>query len=341
MKLLIITQQVNRTDPILGFFHRWIVEFSKHFESITVICLQKGEYDLPSNVNVLSLGKEEKQSRSQYLWRFYSYVWSERRNYDVVLSHMNQEYVFLAGWLWKILGKRIYMWRNHYAGDELTDMAAAFCAKIFCTSRHSYTAKYKKTVLMPVGVDTDLFKPDPAVTRVPDSILSLGRIAPSKKLDVLISALRILKDRGVSFTASFYGDADGKDESYDQNLRESVHGSGLESVVRFFPAVPNDRTPLVYSAHDIFVNLSPSGMYDKTIFESMACGCKVLVSNKDIASKIDAKYVFRQDDEVDLADKLGVLLSEPAVGDEKLQKYAAENHSLVSLATELASAMSH
>ena len=47
MKLLIITQKVNKIDPILGFFHGWIIEFAKHFESITVICLEKGEYNLP------------------------------------------------------------------------------------------------------------------------------------------------------------------------------------------------------------------------------------------------------------------------------------------------------
>jgi hypothetical protein len=59
MKLLIITQKVDINDPILGFFHRWIEEFAKHCEKITVICLYKGTYNLPNNVKVLSLGKEE------------------------------------------------------------------------------------------------------------------------------------------------------------------------------------------------------------------------------------------------------------------------------------------
>ena len=72
---------------------------------------------------------------------------------------MNQEYVLIAGWLWKLLGKRTYLWRNHYAGSWLTDVAAVFCTKVFCTSKHSYTVKYKKTVLMPVGVDTERFTP--------------------------------------------------------------------------------------------------------------------------------------------------------------------------------------
>ena len=61
MKLLIITQTVDINDQILGFFHRWVEEFAKHCEQITVICLEKGIHDLPQNVRVFSLGKEDFQ----------------------------------------------------------------------------------------------------------------------------------------------------------------------------------------------------------------------------------------------------------------------------------------
>ncbi|MFH0892331.1 MAG: glycosyltransferase family 4 protein [Candidatus Falkowbacteria bacterium] len=62
MKLLICTQKVDINDDVLGFFHSWIREFAKHYEKVTVICLYKGEYDLPENVKVLSLGKERKKN---------------------------------------------------------------------------------------------------------------------------------------------------------------------------------------------------------------------------------------------------------------------------------------
>ena len=71
MKLLIVTQKVDKNDPILGFFHRWIEEFARHVEFVTVICLGVGEYSLPVNVKVLSLGKEKKKSRLKYIFMFY------------------------------------------------------------------------------------------------------------------------------------------------------------------------------------------------------------------------------------------------------------------------------
>jgi len=62
MKLLIVTQTIDSNDPVLGFFVRWVEEFSKQCEEVTVICLQKGEYELPKNVRVFSLGKESTKS---------------------------------------------------------------------------------------------------------------------------------------------------------------------------------------------------------------------------------------------------------------------------------------
>ncbi|MBU2219890.1 hypothetical protein KJ665_01980, partial [Patescibacteria group bacterium] len=59
MRLLILTQKIDFNDDILGFMHGWVVEFAKHFESIIVIALGVGEYKLPENVRILSLGKEK------------------------------------------------------------------------------------------------------------------------------------------------------------------------------------------------------------------------------------------------------------------------------------------
>ena len=57
MKLLILTQKVDENDDVLGFMHGWIKEFAKHYEKIIVVALGVGQYDLPENVKVLSLGK--------------------------------------------------------------------------------------------------------------------------------------------------------------------------------------------------------------------------------------------------------------------------------------------
>lgn len=309
MKLLIVTQKINRNDPILGFFHGWIIEFVKHFESITVICLEKGEYNLPTNVKVLSLGKESGISRSKYLFNFYKYIWQERSHYDVVFVHMNQEYILLGGIFWYLFGKKIYMWRNHHAGSFLTDIAAKFCKKVFCTSRFSYTAKYKKAVLMPVGINLELFKKNNSINRVEQSVLFLGRMAPIKRPDLLICAFAGLKKQNLTFRASFYGDPLPKDVDYYNNLKQMVTHFDLQDSVKFYSGIPNEQTVRVYNGHEIFMNLSTSGMYDKTIFEAMACGCLILASNNNLKNIVDHSLIFNEGDLNDLQEKLKYLLN--------------------------------
>ena len=60
MKLLIITQKIDKNDDLLGIYHKWVKKIAAKCESVRVICLYKGEYDLPDNVKVFSLGKEKK-----------------------------------------------------------------------------------------------------------------------------------------------------------------------------------------------------------------------------------------------------------------------------------------
>lgn len=331
MKLLIFTQKVDKSDSVLGFFHRWIEEFSKGCESVIVICLYEGKHSLPANVRVLSLGKEKKQSRFNYVVNFYKYIWGTRKEYNKVFVHMNQEYLLLGGIFWKLWRKPAYLWRNHHAGSFLTDIAAAFCTKVFCTSRFSFTAKYKKTTLMPVGVDIENFKPDATVSRIDRSILSLGRISPSKNNAMLVDVVVGMKDPSIH--ASIYGDPLPQDQGYYDMLKEKASTN-----IVFKSGIPNTETVKVYSAHSIFVNMSSSGMYDKTIFEAMACGCLILASNENLRGQIPDDFIFRQGDEKELAEKLGKLLNYDRARTEEssrlLQEFA-KKHSLAGLRSKL------
>lgn len=273
MKILVITQKVDKNDPVLGFFHEWLKEFAKHFKFITVICLGKGEYNLPANVEVLSLGKERGVSKIAYLFNFYRYIWQKRAQYSHIFVHMNQEYVLLAGDLWRLWGKRIYLWRNHAKGNIITDMAVLLSHKVFYTSPSSYTAKFKKSVQMPVGIDTDFFRPNPRVQRVLNSYLFLGRIAPVKKVLEFVKWFNNLE--GYS-TATIAGTALPKDKDY-----EGLVQSEASEKIKFIGAVTREQARNLYQSHETYVNFTPAGSFDKTILEAAACGAKIIVRNPD------------------------------------------------------------
>ena len=191
---------------------------------------------------------------------------------------------------------------------------------------------------MPVGVDTNLFKPKSYNLKPKSSILFLGRIAPSKNVDIFVEALGLLKKRGVIFSASIYGDALPKDAVYYEKLKSRAREIGLENILKFHVGVPNHQTPPIYNQHEIFVNLSSSGMYDKTIFEAMACGCLVLVSNDNLKGQIDDRLIIKTRDATEVAECLAGALSLPEEEKKKMiqQEIAfANTNNLQVLSTRL------
>ncbi len=334
MRLLIITQKVDQHDSVLGFMHHWLEELANHCQQMAVICLELGKYELPSNVKVLSLGKEMGQSRFKYILRFYYYIWRERNNYDAVFVHMNQEYVLLGGVFWRLCNKKVMMWRNHPLGNFMTRIAVMLSHVVFCTSQFSFTARFAKTKIMPAGIDTESFV-DYGQQRLPESILVFGRIAPIKKIETIIDAFSQISTKRPGATLTIVGDALPVDIIYLEQLKEMVTSLQLESRVAWLPGVSNTKAVNVYNKYSVYINATPSGSFDKTILEAMASGCLILTSNESWRGSIDDRLIFPQNDSSMLAQKIDELLCLDVIErderSEHLRKMVDESHSLKQL----------
>lgn len=348
-RLLILTQKVDKSDPILGFFHGWIERFAAELESVTVVCLEEGEHDLPDNVRVLSLGKEEGRSRLKYLKHFFSYIWKLQDEYDTVFVHMNQEYVILGGPVWRALGKKVLFWRNHPHGNLFTRIAVSLVDRVYCTSSHSYTAKFGKTKLMPAGIDTEVFKKTELSRQIPRSVLYLGRISRVKRPDVLIDAIEELWERDIDVKVSVVGDPTPESRGYYRSIRETSKRMEESGHVRFFDAVQPVAAPELYNSHQIFVNLTKTGSFDKTILEAMACERLVVISNPSLERLIPPEYrehvFFQENDPEDLAKKLKKALALPESKKREMGKafrgMIVQNQSLEKLVGKLLEDIKH
>jgi glycosyltransferase involved in cell wall biosynthesis len=237
---------------------------------------------------------------------------------------MNQEYVLLGGLFWKMLGKKIFMWRNHKKGGFLTKIAGTLSNKVFYTSDFSFTAKFKNAMKMPVGIDVEKFGTSNAQRVMGNAILSLGRIDPVKRVHILVDALKSI---GKLSLVDIYGDGQG--EYYNKIKKE----------VKILNAVPNNKTPEIYSQHDIFINMTPSGSFDKTIIEAMASGLIPIVCNEGLSVILPKELIFKENDAQDLSVKIEYALNIPQNEKEslaeKFRKWAEENHSLNLLVKKL------
>ncbi len=282
MRLLVFTQKIDKTDSVLGFFHTWVSEMSKKFDSVIVICLGQGETDLPKNVTVYSLGKEKGGGKFGYVIALYRYLFLISDSYDAVFVHMNQEYVLLAGLYWKIKGVPIYMWRNHPLGDFATQIAATLSTKMFCTSTSSFVAQYKKTVIMPVGNDTAFFTPVQDIVRKKHSVIMLGRIAPIKHIELALDAIHHLVSSGAQISLAIVGSPLAKDMDYYESLKKYVANNNLSLYVSFIEEAPFNKHPEIFSSYEINLNLTDSGSFDKTILGGTSCGAIPLVTNTSL-----------------------------------------------------------
>jgi len=339
MKLLAVTQKIDRRDPVLGFFHRWCEKLASCAKTLHVICLQKGECSLPGAVKVFSLGKEKGYARPVYALRFLGLIWALRHDYSAVFVHMNYIYILLGGLFWRTTGKKIYFWYNHQHGGFFASLAGSLADRIFYTSPFSYFARQKKAAAMPAGIDTDLFFPLKQYERQEQTILYAGRISAVKNLDTLIDAALILKSRGVTFMLRIVGAPGPCDEGYMAHMRDRAQKLFDTGVIEFAGPVPNHDLPAVYCRHAVAVNLSPPGLFDKAVLEAMACETPVVVSSQAFAAAVPEHFIFKHNNPQSLADAFQTVFA--MTGEERrqygrlLRAYVLGRHNLDSLVHEI------
>lgn len=290
MRLLIITQAVDRTDPLLGFFHRWVEEFAGRVDSVVVVCLREGDHHLPENVSVYSLGKEEGVSRCAYLVRFYTYIWGHRSEYDAVFVHMNQLYVLLGGLIWWLLQKRVVLWYAHGHVSLSLRVATLFVRRVVTSTESGFRLKSEKKVVVGQGIDTKRFH---LCAKSYESgqlrLISVGRISPIKHYETLIRAVAELALRGVDVTAGIVGGvgAPGQ-ETYVAELEKLAGDLKLEGRVTFLGALSNTEISVHLCGAHLFINPSQTGSLDKAGLEAMASGLPVFTCNEAFTEVLGA-----------------------------------------------------
>lgn len=289
MKLLIVCQAIDETHPILGFFTRWVAELAKHFEHIEVITLQRGNASLPKNVTVHSLGKESGGgTRALYTFRFLKLLCTLHRRYDTVFVHMNPEYIALAGWnFW--LGKKVALWYNHEVGSVALKLSHGLADSIFHTSPFAYTARYDQAIQMPAGIDTDIFKLQ-SVEKMPQSIYFQGRLAPAKRVHVLLEAFEKLYREGHVKLLTLVGP---EDAPYIALLKKQYEDLIATGAIVFKGPVPNAETPKLFASHTVSVNLTAAGNFDKTVLESLATGTPCIVSSEAFRGVVPDTHILK------------------------------------------------
>lgn len=339
MRLLIITQAVDRTDPVLGFFLDWIALFARECEQVQVICLREGEHDLPGNVTVHSLGKESGASRIKYLVRFYWYLLVLHRRYDAVFVHMNPEYIVLGGLWWRLWGKRIGLWYVHSSVTRTLRLATKLTHLVFTTSPESFLIHSSKVQVMGHGIPVGIFSVPETTLRGQEDphrevqIMTVGRVSRTKRIGEMLLALDELYRRGSRFAFTIVGaPVTEADVAYRDQLNAEI-AQRPYTVVSAGPIAYRDL-PHMLARADVFLNLSATESMDKAVLESFAAGVPVVSSNKAFRPVLEKYRLFCADTEPDtVADAIESYIRREDRGSvrDDLRSYVEAHHSLARL----------
>ena len=350
-KLLIITKTVDEGDQLLGFFIGWLREFAKKYYKINVLCLERGNFSLPDNVKVTSLGKDSMRKahyesahanvfyRLSVLLDLYKQIWRLRDEYDAVFVHMNAIYVVVGAWLWHLLGKKVFLWYAHKTITWQHRVAEKFAEGIFASTPQGFRLKTHKLHIVGQGIDINKFQISNDKLQKNEKILkilSVGRIAPIKNYESLIGAAEILDRKGLNFSMTIIGaPIFPADIEYEKKIKEIVSSKKLENKIKFVGKISNSDLPAYYQSHQIYVNLSRTGSLDKTIVEAMASGCTVLSSNDSAREFLPPELIIPDNNPVRLADKIIEIKDKNY--SEQLREYVIKNHSLENLIDKISS----
>ncbi len=276
-KLLIITQTVDADDPVLGFFVAWIRQFAASCD-VDVIARKVGRHDLPQNVRIHSLGAERGASKIGRWFRFWKFLSSTLPESDAVFVHMCPEYV-VAGAPWFALSKKpVVLWYTHKSVTTMLRLAERLVDKILTASPESFRLQSKKVVVTGHGIPFAVI-PTKAGIQKEFRLLTVGRVAQTKGLHVIVEALAKLTD--IDWTYDIVGSPVlDEDRAYTSRLKDRAAALGISDRVNFIGPMPPDRLSDVYAAHDLFLHASETGSLDKVLLEAVGSGLPILTSSE-------------------------------------------------------------
>lgn len=272
---LIVTQVLDETDPVLGFFVAWVKHLARDpSRSLLVCCWKKGVLtEMPSNVEVIEMPKGAMR-RSYLLARL---SWQRHREIKSVFVHMIPPVVVALGWFWRLLHVRIILWYTHGTVSRSLCIASWFVHTIATASNETCRIASVKKHIMGHGIDVDLYRSGTA-PRQP-IVLAVGRISPRKHQRALIELCDRIRERkpDVRFICRIIGGPrTEEDRAYFAKLRALVKEKQMESIVLFEGPRIGNRVRAAYQTAACYVSVSLTGGWDKVVLEAMASETPVL-----------------------------------------------------------------
>ncbi|MGQ0743938.1 MAG: glycosyltransferase family 4 protein [Acidimicrobiales bacterium] len=338
--LVYVCKAVDADHPSVATQVRWInvLAGNARIGRLTVLTRHRGRGDLAANVVVKTFGGAGWPSTTASFLAVAARL--KPVDADAFLVVQGGPYPALLA-AHKLLWRRpVYQWKAQPHVSARMAAYARWCDDlIFTATPGSFPESAKPGGVRVVGhgIDTGHFRP-PVAPVIPErDLVALGRVAPIKRLGVVLDAMAACATLGFKPTLDIVGPSPVGDP-VAAGLLSRARELGCESQVRFMPAVAHESVPALLSRYRAMVNFSDTA-FDKAAGEAMACGLAVVTTNPCTVEMLPSILVSRlaadHDDPADQAriitEVLGWDATTRAQVGEQLRQVIVANHSLDSL----------
>ena len=221
-----------------------------------------------------------------------------------------------------------------------------------------YHTDPEKIVIIPCGVNLDLFQPlsqeeskkEIAFSTDDFLITYVGRLEERKGIDTLLEAIYLADNPSIQAVIvggpptdkPFLSWAELSEEPY-KNYMAMIEQYGIEKQVTFTGGKSQDQLSKYYSAADITVIPSYYEPFGMTAIEAMACGSSVIASRvgglKTTVKENQVGALFEPRNATQLAEKIKIVFDQPSMNAElkkNSRPYVEENFSWKSVAKSMA-----
>ena len=291
-KILVLNIATDSKDTSLGFAISWLNEFSKNYNEVDVITLNKGDTsDLNDNINIYEINKNK--SKLFAVSNFYKTInlLTKRNNYEYCFSHMSA-IMTLASYPVLLMRKlKSIFWYTHAGPKNLFNKLVLFKAtllasKIITASENSFPLKSKKVTPIGHAIDYKTFyKKRDSFNKKDFAIVS--RISKSKNIEESIEGFLNSNASESGSILIIGGPLTNEDEDYYEYLLNIYKE---HKNVSFIGPVPHSELVNYLKNVNFHINNTDKGFYDKSVLEASVNGIINFYKNIDYDKNIPTKY---------------------------------------------------
>ena len=282
--LLYLNLSVDEKDVSLGFAKTWTNQFSKNFDNVDIITLNKPVENIEyQNVKIYGIAKDNKATKFNKYKQIKNIIQrlTTETNYDLCFSHMSPLLIVLTRIYSKNKNIPRVLWYTHPKPKELSkrvilQLGLFFSNKVVTASNFSFPYKSKKVNTIGHAIDYELFQSKRNSLLNKDFII-LSRVSQSKNIELALDSFLNSKFKNNLITV--VGDSvTSQDEEYKKFLENRYK---FNNNITFEGKVPHNSLPTFLCNYSFHINATPSGFYDKSVLETLSAGLFNFYSNTD------------------------------------------------------------